>query len=243
MYRLLIIEDEDEAAAALESCIERYGREFGVEFEVTRLCTAVEFVRAKRSYDLVFMDIQLPGMNGMETAGLLRTYDTSTPLIFVTNLAQYAVRGYEVDALDFIVKPVSYYNFSMRMDKAIRVMRRRGRDRIAIATRAGVRSLALADLIYVETVNHDLVFHVAGGNEDDPDEEPPRVRGSLSKLETELAVGPFLRISSSCIVNMDHIRSMQGGTLRMSDGAILYASRSQKRLALETFTDYLGGSI
>ena len=243
MYHVLIVEDDDSAAETLVSYLERYALEYSLELNVSRLPSAVEFVGTHRSCDLIFMDIDLPGVNGMEAAELLRTYDERTPLIFVTNLAQYAVRGYEVDAIDFIVKPVSYYNFSMRMDKAVRAMRRNERAYLSVATRAGVRVLPLADIIYVETLNHDLIYHLVGSDMDNPGAEPLRVRGSLSKLEAELAGGPFLRISSGCIVNMDHIRSMQAGVVRLSNGETLYASRSKKRVALETFADYLGGSI
>lgn len=242
MYRILIVEDEDDAARSLTDCLERYAREYSLEFDIARLETAIQFVRGRRSFDLVFMDIDLPGINGMEAAELMRSYDTRTPIIFVTNLAQYAVRGYEVNALDFIVKPVSYYNFSMRMDKAVRAMRRNERSHLNVATRAGIRVLPVSDVVYVETVNHDLVYHLVDDDPDDP-EGPLRVRGSLSRLEEELAGGPFLRVSSGCLVNMDHVRSMQAGTLRMSDGTTLYASRAKKRVALETFADYLGGTI
>lgn len=243
MYQVLIIEDENDAECTLMECLERYAEEYALEFNVTRHESAVQFIKNKRQYDLVFMDIDLPGINGMEAAVLMRSYDMNTPLIFVTNLAQYAVRGYEVDALDFIVKPVSYYNFSMRMDKAVRAMRRNERSHLSVATRAGIRVLPLKDLVYVESVNHDLVYHLINDSMDEGEERSLRVRGTLSKLEQELGEGPFLRISSGCIVNMDHIRSMQAGTLRMSDGTTLYASRSRKRSALETFADYLGGSI
>ncbi len=243
MYQLLIIEDADDDAATLAGHIARYAREFSLEFQVTRYRTAVEFIRAKRSFDVIFMDIDLPGVNGMEAAELLRTYDERTPLIFVTNLAQYAVKGYEVDALDFIVKPVSYYNFSMRMDKAVRAMRRNERSHLTVSTRLGVRVVPLDDLVYVETLNHDLVYHLADDDSDSEGGEPLRVRGSLSKLEEELAGGAFLRISSSCLVNMAHIRSIQAGTLKLSNGETLYASRAKKRTTLETFADYLGGSI
>lgn len=239
MWQIAIVEDDDEAAATLAEYVARYGREFSHEFNVVRFETAVQFSSAKRNFDLVFMDIDLPGINGMEAAGLMRTYDEQTPIIFVTNLAQYAVRGYEVDALDFIVKPVSYYHFSMRMDKAMRAMQRNAHRSISITTRAGVQVIPLNDLIYVETVNHDLVYHLAGVTP----EENPRIRGSLSKFEEQVAGGSFLRISSGCIVNMDHVRMVQAGTLRMSNGEALYASRAQKRTVLETFTDYLGRSI
>ncbi len=238
MYQVLLIEDDDAAAAGLADFIARYGAETGARFNVCRHASAVPLIKSRRSYDLIFMDIDLPGINGMEAAALLRSYDEATPLIFVTNLAQYAVRGYEVDALDFIVKPVSYYHFCMRMDKAMRAIARNRRGSLSIATRHGVRVLSCAEVIYIETKSHDVLYHLA-----DPDEETIRVRGSLSAVEEQLGEGQFVRISVSCLVNMDHIRSMQQGEVRLDTGEVLYASRAKKTAALETFADYLGGSI
>ena len=120
MYRIALVEDELDAADALAAFLDRYAQERGLDFALARFTNAMDFELTKESFDLVFMDIQMPGINGMEAAHLLRTYDEVTPIVFVTNLAQYAVRGYEVDALDFIVKPVTYFNFRMRMDKAMR---------------------------------------------------------------------------------------------------------------------------
>ncbi|MBQ1840726.1 MAG: response regulator transcription factor, partial [Atopobiaceae bacterium] len=187
--------------------------------------------------DLIFMDIDLPGINGMEAATLLRSFDQQTPLIFVTNLSQYAVRGYEVDALDFIVKPVTYYNFSMRMDKAMRVMRRTAGRIVVIQTKAGMRVVPLAELISVEVLNHNLAYRAVGYD------DALEVRGSLASIERELEGGPFVRISNSCIVNMGHVRDIQGNELRMSDGRVLYFSRARRRPAMERIADYLGGSI
>ena len=139
VYRILMVEDDEAEAENLRACISRYSVERDVELRVTWLRTAVGITRGESRYDLIFMDIGLPGINGMEAAALLRTYDKRTPLIFVTNLAQYAVRGYEVDALDFVLKPVTYYNFRMRMDKALRVMRRSTGANVTITTRDGMR--------------------------------------------------------------------------------------------------------
>ena len=167
----------------------------------------------------------------------MRTYDSETPIIFVTNLAQYAVKGYEVDALDFIVKPVTYFNFRMRMDKAMRRIRRNASRSIAIGTRDGMRVVALSDIEYVEVSKHDLSYHLVD------EEEPLVVYGSLVAFEQEVTGGTFVRISNSCLVNMNHIRSMRGGELTMRDGQVLYFSRSKKREAVETITAFLGGSI
>ena len=159
MYRILIVEDEAEAADLLKRFIARYGDEHDEQFQVTTFHSAHELLRRDRSFDLIFLDIELPEINGMEAANLLRVYDTSTPIIFVTNLAQYAVRGYEVDALDFIVKPVGYFDFSMRMNKAMRVLKRTSGQTITVTSRGTTQVFPQADLVYVEIVNHDLVFH------------------------------------------------------------------------------------
>ena len=98
MYRVLIVEDTPAEADALRGFLERYAAEKGLELGIEVLGSALEFIDLRRTADLVLMDIDMPGINGMEAAQIMRGYDTQTPLIFVTNLAQYAVRGYSVDA-------------------------------------------------------------------------------------------------------------------------------------------------
>ena len=237
MPNIALVEDEPEAADVLAAFIARYADEKGLELTVTRFGNAMDFEMTHQHFDLVFMDIQMPGINGMEAAQLMRTYDSETPIIFVTNLAQYAVKGYEVDALDFIVKPVTYFNFRMRMDKAMRRIRRNGSRSIAIGTRDGMRVVALSDIEYVEVSKHDLSYHLVG------EEEPFVVYGSLVAFEQEVEGGPFVRISNSCLVNMNRIRAIRGGELVMHGGKVLYFSRSRKREAVATITGFLGGSI
>lgn len=237
MHQIAIVEDERTAADALRAHLDHYATDRSEEFQVTWYSNAIEYEETRQKFDLVFLDIELPGINGMEAAQLLRTYDDETPLIFVTNLAQYAVRGYEVNALDFIVKPVGYYDFRMRMDKAMRHIRRNGGRKVIANTRDGMRVLLMADIVYVEVTNHDLVYHLWG------EDEPFVVYGSLSKLERELGDGPMVRISNSCLVNMNQIRLVRGQAIIMQGGDTLYFSRSKKREALATITSFLGGSI
>lgn len=237
MRSIAIVEDDLEARDTLKAHLARYEAERQEAFQITWFGNAMDFEETRQEFDLIFMDIQLPGINGMEAAHLLRTYDEQTPLIFVTNLAQYAVHGYEVGALDFIVKPVTYLSFRMRMDRAMRTIRRSGRRKITISTRDGVRILPLADVEYVEVDRHDLSYHLAG------EDEPLVVYGSLRSFEQEVEGGPFVRISNSCLVNMNHIRSARGQTVTLDGGAVLYFSRSRKREALATIASFFGGSI
>lgn len=210
--------------------------ERSLSFAVTVLSSAVEFVNGSHPADLIFMDIGLPGINGMEAAQILRGYDEQTPLVFVTNLAQYAIKGYQVDALDFMVKPIQYDDFSLRMDRAMRMVRRTSKGTIAIPTPDGIRVVRLDDILYVDIAKHDLHYHLVG------ESIPLRVRGTITKVSEELAEKDFLKIAASCVINMAQVAQIRQGSVVMSDGTELYYSRSQRKMALERLTSYVGRS-
>ena len=225
MYRILIVEDTPSEADLLKACLSRYAGERGTDFSVTVLSSALEFINARRPADLVLMDIDMPGINGMEAAEIFRTYDTETPLIFVTNLAQYAVRGYSVDALDFVVKPVRYPDFSMRLDRAMRVLARNEGHVLSIPTTEGLRRIAASSVGYIED----------GGC--------LRTRGSLNAVMEELGQGTFVRISSGCLINMQRVARIGGDGVTMSDGSELFFSRRERKAALESLANFMGRSI
>lgn len=234
MYRILIVEDEPEAAERLRAAIARYGQEHNQQFNVVWARSALELDEKDPEYDLIFMDIELPGQNGMDAALELRGHDHATPLIFVTNLAQYAVRGYEAEALDFIVKPFTYGAFALRMDRAMQVMRRSVGRTIAVRSRDGSRIFPASSLVSVEVRGHDLAYALDDGTSFS-------ARGSLSAVERELGGSPFLRVSSGCIINMGYVRGVHDAEITLSNGATAWVSRANKRRCLEEIARYLGG--
>ena len=237
MYRILSVEDSPEEEAVLRAHIERYAAEHGLDLQLSWQKSAFDLAGDDAlPFDLIFLDIELPGIDGMEAARALRARDEETPLIFVTNLASYALHGYEVDALDFVVKPVKYHDFSLRMDKAMRTLARREGTSLTLPTDGGFRVVAARDIAYVEVSNHNLAYHFADG-------EVVSVRGTLSKLEQELASSSFVRISNSCLANMAHIKRIAGNDIHMADGSVVYFSRSRKKPALQVIARYLGGSL
>ena len=124
--KIAIVEDEAASAQLLEECLLRYRTEAGAEMMITRFSNAEELLRDYRGeFDLLFMDVDMPGINGIDASRRLREMDSRVVLIFVTNLAQYAIYGYEVDALDYILKPVNYYALKLKLRKALEVVRSR----------------------------------------------------------------------------------------------------------------------
>lgn len=230
---MLIVEDEKPAADALLALVRRYEESRGMTFDVDVVGAAFELLDASRTYDICLLDIQLPGINGMEAAELLRSQHRVTSIIFVTDLAQYAVRGYEVDALGFIVKPVSYNSFRIPMDKAMRAVRQRVPS-LLIKTQDGIRLVPQTDVIWVEISGHYLSWHIAG------EKDPLNERGSLAQAAEKLAGGSMVSISKSVMANATHIQAIARDALVMTDGARLAISRSKKRAAMAQIAALLG---
>ncbi len=234
IYKVLIVEDEPFEARRLQIYVERYSSEREIQIQTQWEKSAMDFIAQRARVDLILLDIELPGITGMEAARLLRVYDSSTPIIFVTNLAQYAVEGYEVDALDFMVKPVGYHDFAMRMDKAFRALARSAERNLLVATTDGTRVLPSSQLVYVEASNHDLVFHLTEG-------EPFRKRLGIPELLAEYPEVPLLRISKGRVVNMESVDWVRGSTIRTVTGEDLPISRSMRKTVESELLRYLGG--
>ena len=234
MYQIVIVEDAPEEAQRLRAHIARFADERDLALTTTVLASALEFAERRPPADLIFMDIQMPGMTGMEAAELLRGYGDETPLVFVTNLAQYAVAGYAVQALDFLIKPVAYEAFVPCMERALRAMRHAAAHTVALPAPGGTRIVGVDRIVYVDMLRHDLHYHLEGEG------EPVRMRGSMRQAETELGPHDFLRVSSGCMVNMAHVTMVRRESVVLSDGTELYFSRSRRKACLEALAGYVG---
>ena len=143
MLRVAIVEDSLRDAEQLTSCLQRFSRKHGSEIEIQRYENALLFLQGyKGNFDIIFMDIDMPMMSGMEAAHSLRQVDPHVLLIFVTALARFALNGYEVDAYDFIVKPVQENFFEAKMNRALKKLSSEQRTRLLI--KSGDKSVRIS---------------------------------------------------------------------------------------------------
>ena len=105
------------------------------------------------------MDIQMPDINGMDTARRLRGMDRNVLLIIVTSLAQYAIEGYEVAAMDYILKPVQYFSFAMKLTRAIWRLDADAGESLRVANSNGSSRIRLRDILYIEITGHTITYH------------------------------------------------------------------------------------
>lgn len=222
MFTVAIVEDEAEAANRLQACLDAYTQSHPeAQFDVTRFQEPTSFLEGyKPKWDIVFMDIEMPNMDGMRAAEKLRELDGEVILIFVTNMAQYASKGYEVDALDYIIKPFSYQDFERKIRRAVAI---RGEESasVMILQRGSSQRVLLREIEYVEVRGHGLLYHTEKGI-------IPGA-GTLQDIEDKLAGRGFLRCSKAFVVNYRHVTGVQGNDLSLSNGEIIAIGRAYRK--------------
>ncbi|RSX54612.1 DNA-binding response regulator [Bifidobacterium samirii] len=233
MFSVAVVEDDEDAAARLRACLAEY--EAGhpdVRFDVTEFREPTSFLDPyKASWDMVFMDIGMPNMDGMEAAHRLRELDAEVVLIFVTNMAQFAAKGYEVDALDYIIKPFAYPDFERKLTRAVR-LRERESDSIVIAQRGASQRIRLRDISHVEVRGRNLDYHTERG--------VITTSGSLKELEAALKPYGFVRCGNPYLVNQRYITAVRGQTVLLERGVELPIGRAYRKQFLTDLAAELG---
>ena len=177
------------------------------------------------------LDVDMPLLGGMPTAERIREEDKNVVLMFITNMAQCAIHGYEVDALDFVVKPVSYAPFSMRLARAVKRARRRAAMTVSLQTDDGLKILSVNDILWIETVDHAVICHTKT--------DSFVVKSSLQNAEKLLQKHGFARCNKCYLVNLRHVQGIQGDAVRVDD-VELELSRRQKAAFTQAMLEYVG---
>ena len=233
MIHIAIVEDDPEVREQLVGYVRRYERQFGKMFELTVFADGDEIVSDYRAvYDIILLDIQMRRMDGMAAAEAIRKVDKDVILIFITNMAQFAIEGYEVDAMDFILKPVSYYRLAAALTKAKKRLQAETGVRLVLHSKDGTYYLDSARVHYIEILNHHTIFHTEDGRYDST--------GSLKKLEEQLQGQSFARCNNCYLVNLHFVAAVEGSDVVVGRDR-LQISRTRRKQFLQKMSEYFGG--
>ena len=232
MTNIGIIEDNPADLDNLKNLLETYAIQKGYPVKLDSFASGEEFLSSKRrGYDLIFMDMQLGGMDGIETSRKLRESNPDVVIVIVTSLMQYAIRGYSIKASDYLLKPLEYDRFAEKMDEFCKLIQNK-RKYIVIKTENGLTKIRISAIAFLEVFGHRL-YMVHGGKRE-------RVISTLSKMESELAPYGFAKCNKCYLVNLAMVEGIYGDDVEVS-GSLLKISRREKADFIQKLTRFAEG--
>ena len=234
--RIAVVEDEPQMRDFLKESAERFLSQKGLEGEVLPYDSAEAFLAdTDKKPSLVLMDIQMKGMDGMTCARIMRSHGSKAILIFVTSLASYAVQGYQVEALDYLVKPVSPSDLARSLERAMGRLEKRRPKVITLRSTGGVTLLKVQDILYVEAVNHSALAHTRSGGE-----IPCGM--TLSAMEAQLTGYGFFRCHAAFLVNLAKIEKVTA-TDAVAEGRLIPVSKHRKKELMQVLATWWGDQL
>ena len=235
--KIVILEDDETQARQIGEYLHLYQQSHdGFQYMAKTYTSGSRLLQEYRpDTDLLLLDIQLPDMLGIDVARQIRQRDSAVMIIFITNLAQYAIEGYSVSAFDYVLKPIDAFSFSKKLERALRVLSHKRNDlKLEIKSKAGTRWIEADTITYIEVRAHEVYIHA--------ELEMIRQWGTLSHYEAQLRPLHFIRCHASYLVNPKYVRTVVGDQVDVAR-EMLPISRTFRKDFLNTIAQYKGGTL
>lgn len=245
VYKIGIVDDEPEVRKALSDMLVRYKEDKNrgggciYEFNICTYDSGDGFLNASSDhFDIVFLDINMPGANGLQVAKRMRDAGGTAAVIFVTHYAQYAVKGYEVNAVGYLVKPIEERALRRNLDRTFEQIKNRQSQKLRIKTELGIEALPVSDIVYVEVQIHNILFYTLA----DGELTEHRSRGTMRGVCAELAPLDFSQCNAAYLINLRHITALKNKEVYLHGGKALPVSRKFYKRFSDAFVQYMGSA-
>lgn len=238
MIRIGVLDDSVTDRENLKGHLETFFASNHITIKIIEFSDPISFVeKYEAKYDLIFFDVEMPKLNGIEAARKIRSMDDKVKIVFVTNYPQFAIDGYGINALDYILKPVVYDQLALKLDRIIPDMKKdKEEDAIlSINVNNKIEIIEINQITYVEVFGHYLSLHLLDGS-------VVEYRKPLSVLEKDLEPYGFFRCNSCYLVNIHYITKIKDNEVYIKDTA-LKISRNKKKAFMIQVTKYLSRGI
>lgn len=226
MVNIAVCDDEKFFIEKIVDNIHEYYDVRNIDYSIDTYSSGVEFLDLKeklKKYDIVFLDINMPGIDGIETARLFRKYCPETILIFVTAYIKYTLDGYKVEAIRYVLKDID--SMDVNIHEAIEAaMKKIKLHNVRVKydfVNVGTREIEAHKIIYIENILHKLKFHIADGD----DEIVLELYRKLDDLQKDFLYEKFVRTHQSYLVNMEYVRGIKRYELTLKNGKTVSISK------------------
>lgn len=224
MIRIAVCDDEESFIRDLSEKITAYMEQKQISFEITGFINGEDLLKQEQSFDAVFLDIRLPGMLGIDAARSLYSRNGACPIVFITALKEYVYDAFEVEAVDYLIKPVDV----KRLDGTLyRICKRlgRGEEKSLFLKGAGwCKTVKARGILYCEVLGRKVYIHTKG--------EVIEYYSRLKQLEHQLGAG-FFRCHRSYLVNLSHVYGYENGMAVLYNKSQVPVSRLKGQAFME----------
>lgn len=233
--RIAVVDDSAADREWIVQYVDRFAQESGINLETVTFSSGDAFLENyQKIYDIIIFDIDMPGTNGIDAARRLRQRDQDVTIIFMTNIAQYAINGYEVDAVDYMIKPIQYYDFSMKFHRTVAKASQKKEHILLVDTVDGLRRLRVDAILYVEVLSHYIYIHTTVN--------VYKCRGSMAEIEQELTKYAFVRIHRSYIAGLRYVEKILSTEVTVR-GTVLPVGCRYKESVRDAYLKYIRGEV
>lgn len=228
-----VVEDNDNESALLESYLKDVSTD-QLSFDIAIYSSAEDFLQNFKcgKFQLLFLDIQLPKIDGLTCARKVRETDENVILIFITSMAKFAISGYEVNAKDYILKPLIYDQFCRKMRRILPMVQRRNDNFIFISeSQENPDLIAVDELMFVEVFGHKLIYHCKNRDYE--------AYGRISDVEEKLKSFDFLRCNRNTVINPKYIKHISKNIVEVGN-TMLVISSPRKSEFLKELNRWMG---
>ncbi len=224
MINIAVCDDEKCMSEKIEKLVKDFFRTKNIDISVVQYSSGKELLESSKGMDILFLDIGMQGMDGIETARRLRTRGYRGFLVFITVLKEMVFQSFEVQPFDYLVKPVKEEDFDKTVDRLFLSMQDRlesGKGQLLIRKRYGSSIIAFQDIVYCEIIDRKVYLHLYSGEVIDYYD---RMENLEKKLDRR-----FFRCHRSYLINLNHLKSYRNNTAYMADGKEIPVSRLRSR--------------
>ena len=221
MIRIAICDDEKHMSDHIRAMASDFFRKKNREIQLRTFSSGEELLSYDGQIDILFLDIQMKGMDGIETARKLRASKFQGFLIFITVLKEMVFQSFEVQAYDYLVKPVDEKQFGKTMERLYVSMQNVGEDSLLVQKGYEGRIIREEEIVFCEIIDRKIYLNLASGEVVDYYER-------IENLETKLG-SHFFRCHRSYLINLKHLKGYKNGTACMDNGKEVPVSRLRSK--------------
>lgn len=234
MLKIALCEDKEEQRRLIKEYLQRILDEGDIQYNIKEYQNGEELLKNyPDNIDILFLDIQMGALNGIETARKIRDFDNKVEILFTTAIWDYIQNGYEVRAYRYLIKPIEYEEFKKQVNLCIADIINKTDNFLVISQKNNINRIQISSILFIETKigKRELIVYTKEGIQ--------YVKSTMNKIEKELEKHNFVRCHSGYMVNLCEIEALNQGIITIKDKQIPVSKRKIKEVK-EKLTSVLG---